>query len=254
MYLGVSGIMAIVTLGIFMGMFGALRINPESMHAMHNVWGFVQYAMEALVFIITGLYIGQEYIGIEENTISYTDFVKMLLFFVLMVICRFLMISVLVPLINITGYPITIKDVVILAYGGLRGAVALCLALLVVTDNYSERFKDLVLFYLIGMIILTILINGLTIKYLINFIGFMKADTIKEKFLNNLKKSLVIESLEKMVLLKQSRFYKLADWTKVAEISKLDKLVAKENEKKSWGDLEMEVLKNTTGEEGNTNQ
>lgn len=58
MYLGVSGILSIVVLGLLMGMFGAVRINPESMHAIHSILSFAQYSLETLIFIITGLYIG----------------------------------------------------------------------------------------------------------------------------------------------------------------------------------------------------
>lgn len=40
-YLGVSGIISIVTLGILMGIYGKTNINPSSEVAIHNVWSFV---------------------------------------------------------------------------------------------------------------------------------------------------------------------------------------------------------------------
>lgn len=40
-YLKVSGIIAIVTLGVLMGKYGKVNINPESEHAIHSVWSFV---------------------------------------------------------------------------------------------------------------------------------------------------------------------------------------------------------------------
>lgn len=40
-YLGVSGILAIVSLGVLMSMFGKVRINPESEHSVHIVWSFI---------------------------------------------------------------------------------------------------------------------------------------------------------------------------------------------------------------------
>lgn len=64
-YFGVSGIIAIVTLGILMSMYGTVRINPESIHSLHSVWSFVQHAMETIIFIVTGLYIGEELLGIK---------------------------------------------------------------------------------------------------------------------------------------------------------------------------------------------
>lgn len=51
------------------------------------------------------------------------------------------MIFSLKDLINKYGWPIGQKDIVILTYGGLRGAIALALSLMVTKDSaYSERF------------------------------------------------------------------------------------------------------------------
>ena len=39
----VSGILAVVTLGLYMSAVGKRKIYPESEHAMHHVWSYVQY-------------------------------------------------------------------------------------------------------------------------------------------------------------------------------------------------------------------
>jgi NhaP-type Na+/H+ or K+/H+ antiporter len=47
----------------------------------------------------------------------------------------------------------------------------MCLALIVSIDkNLPERFRQLTVFYMCGMVMLTILINGLTCKKIINYI------------------------------------------------------------------------------------
>ena len=40
-YLNVSGVIAIVTLGVFMAKFGKVSINPESEHYLHSVWNYL---------------------------------------------------------------------------------------------------------------------------------------------------------------------------------------------------------------------
>lgn len=40
----VSGILSIVTLGLYFSAVGKRRIYPESEHALHNVWAAIQYA------------------------------------------------------------------------------------------------------------------------------------------------------------------------------------------------------------------
>lgn len=42
-FLKVSGILSIVTLGLYMSAVGKRKIYPDSEHAMHDVWSFLQY-------------------------------------------------------------------------------------------------------------------------------------------------------------------------------------------------------------------
>jgi NhaP-type Na+/H+ or K+/H+ antiporter len=42
-FLKVSGILSIVSLGLYMSAVGKRKIYPESEHAMHDVWSFIQY-------------------------------------------------------------------------------------------------------------------------------------------------------------------------------------------------------------------
>lgn len=60
-----------------------------------------------------------------------------------------------------------------MTYAGLRGAVALCLSLMVVRDDfYDYWFRELTLFHTSFLIVSTILLNGMTMKYLMKKIGF----------------------------------------------------------------------------------
>lgn len=160
-YLGVSGILAIVFLGMGMGAYGRVQINPESEHAVHATWSFIQFVLETLIFIITGAFIGKVFIESGESTIVLSDWIKMIFFFIIMILVRYCMVFILKPLINTTGYPITNKDMIILTYGGLRGAIALALSLMVAVDTeFPQRFRELVLFYMVSMITLTVILNG----------------------------------------------------------------------------------------------
>jgi NhaP-type Na+/H+ or K+/H+ antiporter len=56
--LHVSGILAIVFLGIWMSHFGKTGISVHSEHALHHVWGYVGFAAETLIFMLAGIVIG----------------------------------------------------------------------------------------------------------------------------------------------------------------------------------------------------
>lgn len=60
---------------------------------------------------------------------------------------------------------------IVLVYGGLRGALGMCLSLIVGVDNsLNERFRQLTVFYMCGMAMLTILVNGLTCGKLVSYV------------------------------------------------------------------------------------
>ena len=225
-YLGVSGILAIVSLGVLMSMFGKVRINPESEHSVHMVWSFIQYVLETVIFVLTGGYIGFYTIYSASTTITFSDWVKMIIFYFIMTLARYLMIWCFVPLMNKTGYPVTHKDVIVLTYGGLRGAIALCLGLMVYTDeDYSPRFRDLVLFYLTGMISLTVLLNGLTMKTLMNYIDFTPENKLRTKVKNTLIKNMIITGVKHQQKIKHNKFLALANESTVSELSGINQLI-----------------------------
>lgn len=75
------------------------------------------------------------------------------------------------PLIIRSGYGITSKELVVLIYGGLRGALGMCLSLFVGVDpDLNIRFRELTVFYMCGMAMLTIVVNGLTCNKLVNYL------------------------------------------------------------------------------------
>ena len=58
----------------------------------------------------------------------------MIIFWVLMMGIRLAMLYILKPLLVKTGYGITSNEIIVLCYGGLRGALGLTLALMVMVD------------------------------------------------------------------------------------------------------------------------
>ena len=139
-WLKVSGILALVSLGLFFSAVGKRKIYPESEHALHNVWSTIQYASETLIFMLTGIVVGIKMI--DETTITVWDWIKMFFFYILMIISRIIMVATFYPLLKKFGYGLTKKEFVVLIYGGLRGALGMCLSLFVAVDgDLRLRFR-----------------------------------------------------------------------------------------------------------------
>lgn len=56
--LHVSGILAIVGLGLYMTNIGKTKISAESEHAVHHVWGYIGFIAETVIFIVSGIIMG----------------------------------------------------------------------------------------------------------------------------------------------------------------------------------------------------
>ena len=59
--------------------------------------------------------------------------------YVLLHIIRFGFLLMVMPILKLTGYKFTFKQCFLVAYGGLRGAVGLALALMVTHSHYIQR-------------------------------------------------------------------------------------------------------------------
>lgn len=82
------------------------------------------------------------------------------------------MIMMLYPVMKRLGYGLTKRESVILTWGGLRGALAMTLALMVsYTPAIPEDIRSQVLFFTAGIVTLTLCINATTMRALLNRLG-----------------------------------------------------------------------------------
>lgn len=87
-----------------------------------------------------------------------------------------------------------------------------------VDTNFSERFRDVVIFYITSMITLTVFVNGLTIKYVINKIKFKEKNDAVKKIKDSIEKQLIIETFRRKNKLLHNKFFALAEWDKVLKL------------------------------------
>jgi len=221
----VSGILALVTLGLFMSAYGKTKIDTDAKEALHAVWSWVQYTCETLIFLLTGLLIGYE-VFVKESTIEAMDWVKMIFFYIFMIGARAAMVFAFYPLLKRHGYGLTGKEFVVLVWGGLRGALGLALALIVaVDDSLPKRMRDLVLFYMAGMTVMTLLINGTTCSWLVNRLELTAEPAIKNRLQKNLIAEMILKSEEKQDQLMADRFLNLSDWKAVSKLVGNEELI-----------------------------
>lgn len=136
---------------------------------------------------------------IDKTTITGLDWLKMLAFWILMILSRVIMVLTFYPFLKRSGYGLTRKELVVLIYGGLRGALGMCLSLFVgVDDSLRLRFRELTVFYMCGMAMLTIIVNGLTCNKLVAYIEMIKVPEIKSKLLQRCLKRVLESTQDKL--------------------------------------------------------
>ena len=183
--LHVSGILSIVTLGLYMTNSGKNQISRESEHAVHHVWGFIGFVAETVIFIVTGVILGTRFLG--ENDLTYIDYLKTLGIYVVLHFIRFFCIFLHWPALMRMGYGMSFKQIILSTYAGLRGAVGLSLALIVAASPGIDRYvQDLVLLDVGGIALLTLLINATTTGHLVKYLGLSQQSPLELNTLRSL--------------------------------------------------------------------
>jgi NhaP-type Na+/H+ or K+/H+ antiporter len=177
----VSGIIALVSLGLYMAAFGKTRISSEVDSYVEGFWSYAVFCAETIIFVLAGILVGTKVFTIASH-ITEDDLYKLLILYVCMVFARFISIAFFMRVLPHLGYGLTWKEVYVLTYGGLRGAIGISFSLIVFNDSdYSKQLRDIILFDMAGNVILTLLVNGTTTGPFVRLLGLSSDTKIKQK-------------------------------------------------------------------------
>ncbi len=169
-FLHVSGVMAVVVAGLWMGGIGQTQISPEVSHFLHRFWETLGYIANTLIFFLVGFVIATQ---IEQA--SLLDVVVVVVAYVAVMVIRFGLVYASQPLANRLSDGVSMGDSAVMAWGGLRGAVSLALALVISQQPAIEpELRRQFLIATAGVVLLTILVNGTTIGRLLAWLGYDK--------------------------------------------------------------------------------
>lgn len=225
----VSGILALVVYGVYLGEKLRGRLIGITEETNHVIWNFLNYILETLLFLITGGYLGH-YFRNEQTLLALDvhDIWKLVVFNLLIILARGIILLIHFPLFNLIGPDkLTLKDILVMTYAGLRGAIGLSLALIIATSTIKdtqeyENFKILCVYYVSGTIAFTVLINGLTIKYLMKAINFVEETPLQYKMKVIVTEKLLKKAIVTIEELKSRKWLKKANWCDVKEILKME--------------------------------
>ena len=172
--IGVSGVLAAVTVGVYMGWYTPELTNERTRLAGDSFWEIFVFVVNALLFVLVGLQLR----GIVDALSGISTW---------RLAGYAALVSVVVVATRIVGVPIVayvprllfrrVREndpyppwqwLAVISWAGMRGAVSLVAALALAT-NFPDR--ELIIFLTFAVIVATLVVQGLTLPALIRVLG-----------------------------------------------------------------------------------
>jgi len=203
-----SGVVSVVTLALIYAGPGRTRFSPEVMEHMHHFWHTLSYLFNTLIFILVGLVVSTR-LGVADLA----NWEYLAIIFMGILIIRTVVIVGLMPILARIGIGLTKEKSIVLIWGGLRGAVSLALALIVATNESLDiQLRDQVLFLTSGIVVLTIIVNGSSMRFVMAKLGLDKLPAAKQKTLAKVQDKVSDEILKVREKLQADTNLKSVNW------------------------------------------
>lgn len=223
---GVSGVIAVVVAALVVGNYGRSGMSPTTREAVSSTWEFFGFLANSLIFLLIGLELnmGQlwQYLVPTLVAIGIVLAVRLVVVLLSSVVLRYAHRSL----------PYSWRAV--LVWGGLRGSIALALALsipLTLSGNQPFPNRDLLLVMTFGVILFSLLVQGLTMGPLLNRLGLISKKSTQEEYeLLAARKSMALAAVQEIDRLGRSGGLPHETVTKLKDsyterVAQLDKLL-----------------------------
>lgn len=173
-----SGILAVVTMGLYLGVRGPHVVAPATRLQAGAMWSMVTFLLESLIFMLVGLELPHVMEALRTHTLSEL-LVIVLVTTMVCILVRFVWVFISIYIGDRAGdaraQPARRwKKPFFVAWAGLRGADSLVIALaLPLTTRSGSPFpsRDLIIFVTFGVIFLTLVLQGFSIAPLVRRLG-----------------------------------------------------------------------------------
>ena len=179
-HLGGSGVLATVATGLYVSWNGPLLIPAATRLQGIFFWDLLVYLLEGLIFLVTGLQIRtlldrSDIFPIQQSILA------VVLTVIVIVVARFVWVYPSVYLPRWLSARVARRDPLpppqwtfFLSFVGIRGVVSLAAALaipLITSSGAPFPFRDLILFITFGVIVLTLVGQGLLLPSVVRWLG-----------------------------------------------------------------------------------
>jgi monovalent cation:H+ antiporter, CPA1 family len=165
----VSGVVSVLVAGLTVSALGRARISPHSWSFLSDLWEQIAFWARSLVFVLASILVPKLLIDINWH-----DALLIVVLIAAAFVARLVVLFVLLPPLSYfkLTQPIGTPYKLAIAWGGLRGALTLALAL-AVTENRSldPQIQHFVAVLATGLVLFTLLVSGTTLRPMIRLFG-----------------------------------------------------------------------------------
>ena len=182
-YLHVSGVMAVVSAGLFFGATTDRILNHVEIHTLHEGWEQLGFWANSIIFVIMGIVIAKFLPNLDWGTIT--------ALLVLIVSANIARAGVIFGLLGVFERfrlvePVSNAYKAVMTWGGLRGAVSLALALMVLeSSDFGDAEKSFIVVLVSLFVLTTLFVNATTIGWLIRWLRLDQLSPVDEVLKRN---------------------------------------------------------------------
>jgi monovalent cation/hydrogen antiporter len=178
--LHMSGILAVVAGGLYAGWTDFRHLDATTRQHSWEVWMMLLFVFNGIVFLLLGTSLRPALAGIPGESYATLALYAFALWGAMTLVRIFWVFPAaylprfLVPRIGQREGPLDPRGVFLVGWAGLRGSVTLAAALsipLVISAGATFPGRDLMIFLAAATIVLTLVINGLTLPLLVRYFG-----------------------------------------------------------------------------------
>jgi monovalent cation/hydrogen antiporter len=174
-----SGVLAVVTMGVYLGIRGPHVVAPATRLQAGAMWSMLTFLLESLIFMLVGLELPRVMDALRTHTLK--ELLAIVLVTTLVcILVRFVWVFISIYIGDGDGDARTPKPSTrwkkpfFIAWSGLRGADSLVIALaLPLTTTVGAPFpsRDLIIFVTFGVIFVTLVLQGFSLSPLVRRLG-----------------------------------------------------------------------------------
>ncbi len=171
-HIHVSGVIATVAAGMVCGNYGRnYGMSPTTRLAVESFWEYIAFALNSIVFLLIGFDVPVASLG--------TYWAEIMAAVVAMMAARFGVVFAVTTLLRRTAERVPSSWSSVLAWGGIRGGLSIVLALGLPRDL---PHRDQLVTMTVGVVLISILLQGITMAPLLRRLGLTKNPTGEREF------------------------------------------------------------------------